>query len=111
MEIWGSGQPRREFLYVDDLADGVVHLMEHYSDLDHVNVGTGEDISIAEVARLVVRAVGFEGELNFDTSKPDGTPRKLLDVSRLEALGWRASTSIEDGIGKSYEWFIKHRAD
>ncbi|HWI11110.1 MAG TPA: GDP-L-fucose synthase [Burkholderiaceae bacterium] len=101
--VWGSGTPRREFLYVDDLADACVHLMETGYDGPLVNVGTGEDVTIRELARAVMRVVGFEGRIVFDASKPDGTPRKLLDVSRLAALGWRARTGLPDGIRAAYE--------
>ena len=96
--VWGTGTPRREFLYVDDLADACVHLMKTYSSEELVNIGTGEDITIAEFARVVAATVGYTGEVSFYASRPDGTPRKLLDVSRLARLGWRASTSLEDGI-------------
>ncbi len=96
--VWGTGTPRREFLYVDDLADACIHLMKSYSGDELVNIGSGEDITIAEFARMVAATVGYTGEISFDTSRPDGTPRKLLDVSRLAKLGWRASTSLEDGI-------------
>jgi GDP-L-fucose synthase len=96
--VWGTGTPRREFLYVDDMADACVHLMKTYSDAGMVNIGTGQDITIAEFARLVAGAVGYTGTISYDTSRPDGTPRKLLDVSRLTKLGWRARTSLEDGI-------------
>lgn len=98
VEIWGTGSPKREFLHVDDLAEACVYLMESYDGRDFLNVGTGEDISIKELAEMVARIVGFEGELRFDTTKPDGTPRKLMDVSRLHALGWKAKISLEDGI-------------
>ena len=104
--VWGTGTPRREFLYVDDMADACIHLMKTYSDEALVNIGTGEDITIAEFARLVAAAVGYTGDIRFDTSKPDGTPRKLLDVSRLAALGWRARTSLEDGIKLAYRAFL-----
>ena len=100
--IWGTGTPRREFLYVDDLADACVHLMKTYSDSELVNIGTGEDITIAEFARVVAATVGYTSGISFDTSRPDGTPRKLLDVSRLTKLGWRASTSLEKGIRLAY---------
>jgi len=95
--VWGTGTPRREFLYVDDLADASVYLMKTYSSPELVNIGTGEDITISEFARVVAATVGYTGEINFDPSRPDGTPRKLLDVSRLAKLGWRASTSLEEG--------------
>jgi GDP-L-fucose synthase len=100
--VWGSGNPKREFLYVDDLADACVHLMESGYDGPLVNVGTGEDLTIREVAELVMRVVGFDGRIVFDSSKPDGTPRKLLDVSRLAALGWRAKTPLPEGIRAAY---------
>jgi GDP-L-fucose synthase len=103
--VWGTGTPRREFLYVDDLADALVFLMEHYSDARPLNVGTGTDVTIRELADQVRIAVGFDGELEFDTSKPDGTPRKLLDVSRLASLGWAAKTSLADGVAATYDWF------
>lgn len=101
--VWGSGTPRREFLYVDDLADACVYLMRHDYDGALVNVGSGEDVTIRELAETVMRIVGFDGRIVFDAGKPDGTPRKLLDVSRLTGLGWRASTSLEDGIRRAYE--------
>ena len=106
--VWGTGTPRREFLHVDDLADAAVHLMQHYSDEDIINVGVGEDISIAELATLVAEVVGFSGEIVYDTSKPDGTPRKLLDVSRLHAQNWRASIDLRDGVADTYRWFLNH---
>jgi GDP-L-fucose synthase len=100
--VWGSGTPRREFLYVDDMADACVHLMEHEYDGPLVNVGTGEDVTIRELAQTVMQVVGFDGRIVFDGSKPDGTPRKLLDVSRLAALGWRARTGLREGIQAAY---------
>jgi GDP-L-fucose synthase len=103
--IWGTGAPLREFLHVDDLADACVFLMDHYDEPQHVNVGSGEEVSIAELARLVAEAVGYEGALEFDASKPDGTPRKLLDSGRLGALGWRSSIALRDGISETYDWF------
>ena len=108
--VWGTGSPRREFLYVDDLADAAVHLMQRDQPEQLINVGTGEDISIAEVAALVKRIVGYPGTLRFDTSKPDGAPRKLLDVGRLHALGWRHKTTLEDGIAATYRWLLENRA-
>jgi GDP-L-fucose synthase len=105
--IWGTGSPRREFLHVDDLASAAVHLMLNYNEPEIVNVGTGDDITIAELARLVQKTVGFTGSLVFDTAKPDGTPRKLLDVSRLTGLGWKAAISLEHGITATYEWFVE----
>jgi GDP-L-fucose synthase len=104
--VWGTGTPRREFLYVDDLADACVHLMKTYSDTELVNIGTGEDITIAEFARVVAAAVGYTGEISFDPSRPDGTPRKWLDIGRLAKLGWRARTSLEDGIRLAYQAFL-----
>ncbi len=108
VEIWGSGQPRREFLYCDDLADALVFLMNHYSGESHVNVGCGSDLTIAEVARLLAEVVGFTGDFVFDPTKPDGTPRKLLDVSRLSGLGWQPQTSLRDGLAETYRWFLEH---
>ena len=107
--VWGSGTPKREFLFVDDLADACVHLMQSGYDGPLVNVGTGEDVTIRELAATVMEVVGFTGEIVFDASKPDGTPRKLLDVSRLAALGWRASTGLRDGIARSYADFLSAR--
>jgi len=104
--VWGTGTPRREFLYVDDMADACVHLMKTYSSDELVNIGTGEDITIAEFARIVARTIGYTGALNFDPSRPDGTPRKWLDVSRLTKLGWRASTSLEEGIRLAYRAYL-----
>lgn len=104
--VWGTGTPRREFLYVDDMADACVHLMKTYSGGDLINIGTGEDIAIAEFARVVAEIVGYRGEISFDTSRPDGTPRKLLDIGRLEQLGWRATTSLHDGLKRSYEAYL-----
>ena len=106
--VWGTGTPRREFLHVDDLAGAAVHLMQHYSDEDIINVGVGKDISIAELATLVAEVVGFSGEIVYDTSKPDGTPRKLLDVSRLHAQNWRASINLRDGVADTYRWFLNY---
>src|SRR5882757_2453650 len=100
--VWGTGTPRREFLYVDDVADACVHLMKNYSSSEMVNIGIGEDITIAEFARVVAEVVGYSGEISFDTARPDGTPRKLLDVSRLAKLGWRATTSLHDGLKRAY---------
>jgi GDP-L-fucose synthase len=104
--MWGSGKPLREFLYVDDLADALVHLMLNYNEETHVNVGTGEDISIADLATMIKEIVGYEGEIVNDLSKPDGTPRKLLDVSLLHSTGWKHKTSLEEGISKVYKWYI-----
>jgi GDP-L-fucose synthase len=107
--VWGTGTPRREFLYVDDLADACVHLMKTYSSEELVNIGTGEDITIAEFARVVAKVVGYTGTISFDPARPDGTPRKLLDVERLAKLGWRARTSLEDGIRLAYAAYLKER--
>jgi GDP-L-fucose synthase len=109
--VWGTGTPRREFLHVDDLADACVFLMERYDADQPVNIGWGEDISIRELATLVQEVVGHVGELRFDTGKPDGTPRKLLDVSRLNGLGWKPKIALRDGIGATYRWFLEHQAD
>ena len=106
--VWGTGTPRREFLYVDDMADACVHLMKSYSGAELVNIGTGEDITIAEFARVVADIVGYSGEISFDTTRPDGTPRKLLDVSRLAKLGWRATTSLQDGLKRAYAAYLSH---
>jgi GDP-L-fucose synthase len=106
--IWGTGSPSREFLYVDDLANAVVYLARNYDEGKILNVGVGEDIRIEDLARLISRIVGFEGALEFDASKPDGTPRKLLDVSRLRDLGWQATWSLEDGIAQTYDWFANN---
>jgi GDP-L-fucose synthase len=102
VEVWGTGTPRRELMHVDDLADACVFLMNHYSDLQFVNMGIGEDVTIKELALLVQRVVGYEGELHFNTSKPDGTPRKLMDVGKLAALGWQAKVGLEEGIRSVY---------
>jgi len=107
--MWGTGTPRREFLHVDDLADAVVHLTQTYEGEDIVNIGIGEDISIRELAELVREITGFEGAIVNDTTKPDGTPRKLLDVSRLHALGWRARIGLREGIEETYRWFLQHQ--
>ncbi len=106
VEMWGSGTPRREFLHVDDLADACVFLMERYSQEEHVNVGSGSDVSILELFELVNSAVGYHGEIVRDTSKPDGTPRKLMSAAKLEGLGWRPSIGLADGIAATYRWFL-----
>ena len=111
MEVWGSGTPRREFLYVDDCADALVHLMKTYSGEAQINVGVGTDLTIQELAETVVRVVGFTGSIAYDTSKPDGTPRKLLDVSRLAELGWRAHTDLEEGLRRTYDWYLANMRD
>ncbi len=111
--IWGTGKPKREFLYVDDLADAVYFLMNkidakdiYEKGISHLNIGTGEDLSISELAELIKKIIGYKGEIVYDTTKPDGTPRKLLDVSSIHKLGWKHSTSLEDGIKRTYEWFV-----
>ncbi|WP_339060528.1 GDP-L-fucose synthase [Tepidibacillus marianensis] len=103
--MWGTGKPKREFLYVDDLADACFHLMNNYSDDIHVNIGTGEDLEIGELAEIIKEVIGYKGEITNDLSKPDGTPRKLLDVSLLESTGWRYQTKLRDGISQVYEWY------
>ena len=108
MVLWGSGTPRREFLYADDCADACVFLLEHYSDEMHINVGSGTDVTIVELAEKIRDVVGFEGGLEFDTSRPDGTMRKLMDNQRLLGLGWSPSVSLDSGIRKTYDWFLKH---
>ncbi len=103
--VWGSGKPRREFCYADDVAEACLYLLEHYDEPEIVNIGVGKDISIAELADLVRSVVGYEGDIVYDTSKPDGTPRKLVDVSRINALGWKARIDLEDGVRRTYEWY------
>jgi GDP-L-fucose synthase len=106
--VWGTGTARREFLAVDDLADACVFVMKRYSDLQFLNVGTGEDITIADFARVIAEVVGFRGKIEFDPSRPDGAPRKLLDVSAINALGWRAQTSLKQGLRRMYADFVAH---
>jgi GDP-L-fucose synthase len=108
--LWGTGTPKREFLHTRDLASAVTHLLRTYDDESHINVGTGSDITIAELAELVAKAVGYSGDINWDTSKPDGTPRKLLDVSRLKSLGWSPRVDLADGIASTYQWFLDNQA-
>ena len=108
--VWGTGSPRREFLHVDDLADACVLLMDKYDDEAHVNVGTGQDVSIRELSEMLREVIHPEATLRFDTSKPDGMPRKLLDVSRLHALGWRHRIDLRDGIASTYNWFVEHQS-
>jgi GDP-L-fucose synthase len=110
LEVWGSGSPLREFLYVDDLADACVFLLKTYSEAEHINVGSGDEVSIAELARLVCEVVGFDGEIERDESKPDGTPRKVMDSSRLHALGWTARTSLREGIALAYADYLTRAA-
>jgi GDP-L-fucose synthase len=107
--VWGTGQARREFLYVDDLADACIHLMRCYSDTLHVNIGTGEDVTIEHLAGLIARVTGYAGTIAFDKSRPDGAPRKLLDVSRLAGMGWRPSTSLQSGLALTYQSFLENR--
>jgi GDP-L-fucose synthase len=104
--LWGTGTPRREFLHVDDMAAACLHLLEHYDGDEHVNVGAGTDVSIAELASTVAKVVGYDGPIEWDTSKPDGTPRKLLDVTKLTELGWTASIPLDEGIAGTYQWFL-----
>jgi GDP-L-fucose synthase len=108
--IWGSGSPRREFLHVDDCADALVHLMKTYSDLEHVNVGSGEDVTILELAQFVAEVVGFQGQIITDTSKPDGTPRKLMAADKLRGQGWSPKITLKDGIASVYAWFLENQA-
>lgn len=110
MTIWGTGAPRREFLHVDDCADAVTFLLKNYSGEQHVNVGSGEDIAIAELARIVMEVVGLDGELDFDTSKPDGTPRKLMSGDKLAAMGWKPQIGLKEGLATAYRWFLENRA-
>ncbi len=109
MVVWGSGKPRREFLHVDDLAAACVFLLQNYDSAEITNVGTGSDISIRELAELICQIVGFRGELSWDASQPDGTPRKLLDISKIRSLGWEPEISLRDGIARTYEWFRQNR--
>ena len=111
IEIWGTGTPRREFLHVDDLADACVFLLQHYSQEQHINIGSGEDLPILELARMVCGIVGFEGDITKDLSKPDGTPRKLMSSAKLEQLGWRRRISLQDGIADAYRAFLAHNAN
>ena len=108
MEVWGSGKVMREFLHVDDCAAAIVFLMENYSDMSHVNIGTGADVTITELAESIKEVVGFVGELKFDASKPDGAPRKLLDVSKINTLGWRHQINLDDGLAATYGWFYEN---
>jgi len=107
--VWGSGTPRREFLYVDDLADAGIHLLQHHSGESHINIGAGYDVTIAEFAEHIKRCVGFEGHIVYDRSRPDGTPRKLLDSGRIQALGWSATTPLEEGLRRYYDWFLSNQ--
>jgi len=107
--VWGTGTARREFLHVDDMADATVYLMNHYNDADIVNIGTGEDVKISELADTVKETVGYKGEIIYDASKPDGTPRKLMDVSKLNDLGWKAKITLKDGVMDTYNWFLDNQ--
>lgn len=106
--VWGTGEPLREFLFVDDLADALIFLMQHYDQTDFINVGTGQEISIRELALTIKAVIGYPGDIVFDPTKPDGTPRKLLDVSRLQTLGWQAQTDLKTGIEQTYTWYLNH---
>ena len=108
--VWGSGKPLREFLHVDDCADACLFLMEQYSGEEIVNIGVGEDLSIADLATLVGEAVGYQGEVIYDASKPDGTPRKLVDTTKINGLGWQAGISLQEGIKGTYQWFLENEA-
>ena len=108
--LWGTGTPRREFLHVDDLADATVFALKHYDGEEHLNVGIGSDVAISELAELIAKIVGYEGEFAYDTSMPDGTPRKLLDVSKMSDLGWTASIGLEEGIVSTYDWYLDNHA-
>ena len=107
IEVWGTGKPKREFLFVDDLADALVFQMKHYSEASHLNVGTGTDLTIRDLAEMVAKTVDFGGTLKFNTDMPDGTPRKLLDVSRLNTMGWRARVGLAEGLRKTYDWYLE----
>ena len=109
--LWGSGAPKREFLHVDDLADACVFLINNYNSADTINIGTGEEVSIKELAETIKNITGFGGKIVWDSAKPDGTMRKLLDVSRIHQLGWRHKTELEDGIAATYQWFINNKAN
>lgn len=109
--LWGTGTPKREFLYVDDMADACIYLMEHYTGNDFVNIGTGEDVTILEVATMIKEIVGFDGALEFDSTKPDGTPRKLLDVSRIHSLGWKSKVPLREGLQRSIDWYRANRGE
>jgi GDP-L-fucose synthase len=109
LTVWGSGTPRREFLHVDDCADALVFLLKNYSDAQHINVGSGNDVTIADVARLVMEVVGLEGDLEFDRTKPDGTPRKLMDGDKLAQMGWRARIDLKEGLASAYRWFLENQ--
>ena len=111
VEIWGTGTPKREFLHVDDLADGLVFIMERYSEAEHINIGSGTEVSIRELAETISDVVGYRGEYRYNADKPDGTPRKLIDCARIHALGWRAPTGLRDGMASTYDWYLEHVAN
>lgn len=108
ISLWGTGSPKREFLYADDLAKACLYLMEHYNQSEFINIGTGEDVSILELAEMVKKVIGFEGSIHWDTSRPDGTPRKLMDISKLHALGWKHEIELEEGIRLAYQDFLQN---
>jgi GDP-L-fucose synthase len=108
VEVWGTGSALREFLFVDDLADALLFLMQHYNEPGFINVGTGEEVSIKELASIIQGVVGYTGELKFDPTQPDGTPRKLVDISKIQALGWQPKTTLKEGIEKTYQWFVEN---
>jgi len=110
VDVWGSGNPKREFLHVNDMADASVYLMNNYNDADIVNIGTGEDIKISELVDIIKGVVGYHGKINYDSSKPDGAPRKLMDVSKLKELGWVAAIALEDGVKDTYSWFLENQS-
>lgn len=111
IEIWGTGKPRREFLHVDDLADALVFLMQNYSGEQQINIGWGKDVTIAELAGLIAEAVGFQGTFRYASDKPDGTPRKVLDISRLTRMGWQPQIELREGLANAYRWYVEHAAD
>jgi GDP-L-fucose synthase len=110
VSVWGTGTPLREFLHVDDLARGVIFCLDHYDGYDHINCGTGSEVTIRELAATICKVVGFNGALTFDTSKPDGTPRKVMDSQRILSLGWSPSITLEKGLADTYQWFLANRA-
>jgi GDP-L-fucose synthase len=110
VEVWGTGNPRREFLYSDDLANAAIYLMNNYEGNQFINIGVGKDITIKELAEIIKKIVDFKGDIAFNPSKPDGTPRKLVDVTRLNELGWQASISLDEGIKRAYDWFLNNTA-
>ncbi|MCU7493743.1 MAG: GDP-L-fucose synthase, partial [Ignavibacteria bacterium] len=118
VEVWGTGTPKREFLYVDDLADACYYVMQkveakdlYENGISHINIGTGEDLTIAELVSTIAEVIGFKGKIKYDSTKPDGTPRKLMDISRLHGMGWHHTTGLKEGIGKAYNWFLENVAE